>query len=59
MNSFFKVIVLEDSGISGITADPEEVEYYTLNGIRIYKENLVPGVYIRRKGNKFEKVIIK
>lgn len=59
VNSFFKVIVLEDSGISGITADPEEVEYYTLNGIRIYKENLVPGVYIRRKGNKFEKVIIK
>lgn len=34
-------------------------EYYNLNGTRINKSDLVPGIYIKRSGEKSEKVIIK
>ncbi|MDE6264827.1 MAG: calycin-like domain-containing protein, partial [Paramuribaculum sp.] len=34
-------------------------EYYNINGVRVNPDNLRPGIYIRRKGNKSEKIIIK
>ncbi|MDE6460062.1 MAG: calycin-like domain-containing protein, partial [Paramuribaculum sp.] len=41
---------------------PEEngkIEYYNLNGVRVNGANLTPGIYIRRTGNKSEKIIIR
>ncbi|MDE5687412.1 MAG: calycin-like domain-containing protein, partial [Paramuribaculum sp.] len=34
-------------------------EYYDLRGVRVNPENLRPGIYIRRCGNKTEKILIK
>ncbi len=35
------------------------VEYFNLNGVQVNGENLSAGVYVRRQGNKVEKVVIK
>lgn len=35
------------------------LEYYNLNGVRINGDNLVPGLYIRREGEKVSKVVVK
>ena len=35
----------------------EKEEYYTISGIRIESPS-TPGIYIRRKGNKFEKIAV-
>ena len=45
-----------------ITDEPAEdapVEFYNLNGIRVNGENLAPGLYIRRQGNKATKVLVR
>ena len=34
------------------------VEYYNLQGIRVDAENIVPGFYIVRQGEKTQKVFI-
>lgn len=34
-------------------------EYYDLRGVRVDGTNLRPGIYIRRKGNRSEKILIK
>lgn len=53
------------SGISDITADTADapVEYYTLQGIRVPAPTagapLAPGLYLRRKGNKSGKILIR
>ena len=36
-----------------------EEEYYTLAGLRVSPENLAPGLYIRRCGEKTEKVLVR
>ena len=36
-----------------------DAEYYNLQGVRIAADNLTTGVYIRRQGNKAEKVYVK
>ena len=56
--SLFKNI-LSTSGIEDIIADGDadnEAEYYNLQGIRVTKPS--SGIFIRRHGNKLEKVII-
>lgn len=46
------------SGIDAIGADENApVEYYDLRGIRVSGD--VPGIYIRRQGNKATKVLVK
>ncbi|MBR5825030.1 MAG: hypothetical protein IKY67_12925 [Paludibacteraceae bacterium] len=35
------------------------VEYYTLGGLKISVENIVPGIYIRKEDDKITKVIIR
>jgi hypothetical protein len=49
------------SGVSVVPADVEvedaPVEYYNLSGVRV--DGSIPGLYIRRQGNKVSKVIIK
>lgn len=34
-------------------------EYYDLRGVRVNPDNLRPGIYIRRSGNKTEKILIQ
>jgi len=47
------------TGISDIAADTDaDAEYFTLQGVRVQGE-LAPGVYIRRMGNKADKVYIR
>ena len=71
-NADFKIAVLwnginidvtftgQTSGISNVEAEINAaVEYYNLNGVRVAEENLTSGLYIRRQGNKVQKVIIK
>lgn len=36
----------------------EKVEYYTLHGVKVENSNLANGIYIRKVGNKVEKIII-
>ena len=49
------------TGVEGVAADAEngEAEYFNLNGVKVDADNLVPGLYIRRSGNKAEKVVVK
>lgn len=46
-----------------MVADPDAtegpVEYWNLNGVKVNGDNLAPGIYIRRQGNKAEKFIIR
>ena len=47
------------SGIGEILADDkEEAVYYTLDGIMVAKENLIPGLYIKKTATKTVKVVI-
>ncbi len=34
-------------------------EYYTLSGLRVNPDNLTPGLYIRKSGNRTEKILVK
>lgn len=48
------------AGIEDIVADDngdEQIKYFNLNGVRV--ENPQNGIFIRRQGNKVEKVIVK
>ena len=72
--AFGNFATLEDAsdiltGIDDIIADgdgdaygfdpDDEIEYYNLNGIRVSGENLQPGIYILRQGNKTAKILVK
>lgn len=48
------------SGINGVELDAANgvVEYYNLQGVKVAAENLAPGFYIARQGNKAVKVLI-
>lgn len=48
-------------GVDDVAVDANDaaVEYYNLQGVRVDADNLTPGVYVRRQGNKAVKVIIK
>ena len=46
-------VIVEES------AEDAPVEFYNLNGIRVSGENLAPGLYIRRQGNKATKVLVR
>lgn len=50
----------EGSGINGVELDAANgvVEYYNLQGVKVAAENLAPGFYIARQGNKAVKVLI-
>ena len=48
-----------ETGVEDVVADNEsEVKYFNLNGVQVNGE-LVPGVYVRIKGDKAEKVLVK
>lgn len=46
------------TGVDGIETEDQTVEYYNLQGIRVPEGHLTRGIYIRRTGNKTEKVLI-
>ena len=52
----------QDSGMSGvadaITAEADDAEYFTLQGVRVEGE-LTPGIYLRRAGANTSKVVIR
>ncbi|MDE5797231.1 MAG: hypothetical protein K2H75_08965 [Muribaculaceae bacterium] len=51
--------VAEQTEINTLPASSvNDVEYFTLQGIRVDKNNLEPGVYIRRQGNEARKVVV-
>lgn len=51
------------SGVTGLFVDTDnqdaQAEYYNLQGIRVADDNLAPGIYICRKGNKTTKVMVR
>ena len=51
------------SGVTDITADDAAndtaAEYYNLQGMKLNREALTPGLYIRRSGNNAAKVLVK
>lgn len=63
----FKVQVLAGdngtatTGIENVTVAPTaaQAEVYDLRGVRVNPDNLTPGLYIRRAGNKVEKFVVK
>ena len=56
--------VAESSGILDVATDAideasAEKEYFTIEGIKVSSDNLVPGLYIMRQGKKATKVVIR
>lgn len=55
--------VMVEAGIDDSLADPAAgegmKELYDLNGLRIRKANVTPGIYIRRNGANTEKIIVR
>lgn len=55
---------ITDAKLSGvedveIEATNAPVEYYNLHGVKVNADNLTPGIYITRQGNKTKKVLVK
>lgn len=46
------------TGIDEIVTDDANAEYYTLQGIKVEKENLTQGVYVKKQGRTSKKVIL-
>ncbi|MBD5192302.1 MAG: carboxypeptidase regulatory-like domain-containing protein [Bacteroidales bacterium] len=51
----------EAEGVDNIDEDLNNgpVEFWNLQGVKVNSENLTPGIYIRRQGQKAEKVVIR
>lgn len=47
------------SGINIVTDENAPLEYYNLNGTRVDASRLPAGIYIRRQGNKADKIIVR
>ncbi len=60
-NTVANITVCPDpmTGINDIVEDNTEVEYYNLQGVKVAKENLTQGVYIKKQGTKAVKVMLK
>ena len=61
--STFIVTLVEDNlqGIEDIIGDQNNgpVEFYNLQGIKVASDNLTPGIYIMRQGDKASKVLVQ
>ena len=54
------IVMGKQTGVENLGVENEApVEYYNLEGIRVNAENLTGGIYIRRQGQKAEKVYIR
>lgn len=53
-------VTLGAAGITGIEADAEvEAEFFTVQGVKVDGNSLPAGIYLRRAGNKVEKVVVR
>ena len=54
-------VAVDNAGVADIVIDDENapVEFYNLNGVRVNRDNLVPGLYIRRQGAKASKITVR
>ena len=52
------VTSVEDIQI-GVATPMAPIEYYNLHGVKVNADNLTPGIYITRQGNKTAKVLVK
>lgn len=51
-------VLAVESGLNTVTTNGA-VEYFNLQGVRVNANNLTPGIYVRRQGNKAVKVTVK
>lgn len=60
-STFLVTFVEEVQGIDEIGIDPTDgpIEYFNLQGMKVDAENVVPGFYIIRQGNKTAKVLVR
>lgn len=58
---FTNVEELGTSGVNDLVVEDENAPavYYNLQGQKVNSENLTPGIYVVRKGNKASKVLVK
>ena len=58
--SAIRTVDLSLSGVEGAETDTHDcdVEYFNMQGMRVDKSRLAPGIYIRRQGSATEKVYI-
>ena len=55
-----KIDIVELSGITTISVDDNaSAEYFTLQGVKVSAKDLTPGLYLRRTGDKAEKILVK
>ncbi|MDE6208009.1 MAG: MSCRAMM family adhesin SdrC [Muribaculaceae bacterium] len=56
-----EIVGTNESGVANVEGDFSDaaVEFWNLQGVRVDSDNLTPGVYIRRQGQKAEKVVIR
>ncbi len=55
-----EIIVKEPTlGVESVAVDAAEAVYYTLQGVKVESETLVPGIYVKIVGNKVGKVVVK
>lgn len=57
-------VIIEIGGTSGIDdleedSNDAQSEYYTLDGLKVNRDALAPGLYIVRKGDKTSKIVIR
>lgn len=52
-------LVIRTTGVDGVIADDTDAEWFTVQGVRVPAGRLEPGVYVRVKGGKAVKVIVK
>lgn len=59
--SAYEITDTENSGIDDIEIKncQEKIEFYNLQGVKISKDNLTPGIYIKKQGNNTTKLIVK
>ncbi len=54
------IVSISTTGIADVVSDNTEAEYFDLRGIKIKADgNLSPGIYICRRGNTVDKIVIR
>jgi hypothetical protein len=59
--SAYEIVDASVTSIDGIDADDFEgaVEYFNLYGVKVNADNLTPGIYVKKQGDKAQKVLVK
>lgn len=57
-SEFANVIILTNA-VGSLETEEGPAEYFDLNGLRVSEENLAPGIYVRIRGGKATKVLVK